>query len=205
MPFTVALTGGIGSGKTAVTDLFAARGAAVVDTDAIAHALTGPGAEGSRALAEAFGADCLTPEGALDRQRMRARAFNDPRAKTRLEQVLHPMIRAAALARVAAETTAPYVLLSVPLLTATGAYSQRADRVLVVDCPEALQVARVVQRSGLAEQEVRAIMATQATREARLAMADDVITNDGPREALAPRVDALDARYRALAHAKKSR
>jgi len=205
MPFTVALTGGIGSGKSAVADLFGARGAAIVDTDVIAHALTGPGAPGSRALAKAFGADCLGPDGALDRRMMRERAFGDPAAKARLEAILHPMIRAEALARAAAETAAPYVLLVVPLLAPDGAYAQQADRILVVDCPEALQVARVVQRSGLTEPEVRAIMATQASREARLAMADDLNTNDGPREALVPQVGALDARYRTLAHAKKPR
>lgn len=205
MPFTVALTGGIGSGKSAVADLFAARGAALVDTDVIAHALTGPGAPGSRALAEAFGADCLGTDGALDRRKMRERAFGDPAAKARLEAILHPLIRAEAQVRTAAATAAPYVLVVVPLLTAASSYAQQADRVLVVDCPEALQVARVVQRSGLTEAEVRAIMATQTTRAERLAMADDIITNDGPREALAPQVTSLDARYRTLAHAKKPR
>ncbi|MGH8617682.1 MAG: dephospho-CoA kinase [Burkholderiales bacterium] len=204
MPFTVALTGGIGSGKSAVADLFAARGAAVIDTDVIAHALTGPGAAGSRALADAFGADCLGADGALDRLKMRERAFGDPAAKARLEAILHPMIRAQALAQAAAATAA-YLLMVVPLLTATSAYAQQADRVLVVDCPEALQVARVVQRSGLTTAQVQAIMATQPTRAGRLAMADDVVTNDGPREALPPAVDALHARYLALAHAKKAR
>jgi dephospho-CoA kinase len=205
MPFTVVLTGGIGSGKSAVTDLFAARGAAVVDTDVIAHALTGPGAPGSRALADAFGADSLGADGALDRRKMRVRAFGDPAAKARLEAILHPMIRAEAQARTAAATESPYVLVVVPLLTAASAYAQQADRVLVVDCPEALQVTRVMQRSGLTEPEVRAIMATQTTRASRLAMADDVITNDGSRAALQPQVEALHAHFCALAHAKKLR
>jgi dephospho-CoA kinase len=206
MPFTVALTGGIGSGKSAVARAFAALGAPVVDTDEIAHALTGPGAAGSRAIAEAFGPAFLTPDGALDRKRMRDHVYTDRAAKILLERLLHPMIRAEARARVAAAgASAPYVLLVVPLLVETGAYENAADRVLVVDCPEDLQVARVMQRNAMAEPEVRAIMATQAAREARLAQADDVLVNDGPLDTLAPRVAALHARYQVLAHAKNPR
>jgi dephospho-CoA kinase len=206
MPFTVALTGGIGSGKSAVARAFAALGVPVVDTDEIAHTLTGPGAAGSRAIAEAFGPAFLTPDGALDRKRMRDHVYQDRAAKILLERLLHPMIRTEARARVAAAAmAAPYVLLVVPLLVETGAYENAADRVLVIDCPEDLQAARVMQRNGLAEGEVRAIMATQASREARLAQADDVIVNDGPLDALAPRVAALHARYLALAHAKNPR
>lgn len=201
--YVVGLTGGIGSGKSAAADAFAALGAAVVDTDAIAHELTGPDGAAMAALREAFGPAVATPEGALDRARMRALAFADPAARGRLEAILHPMIRdlSAQRCRVA---TSPYVILAVPLLVESGSYRERCDRIAVVDCPEALQVARVMARSGLGEAEVRAIMAAQASRAERLALADDVIVNDAGLDELRARVAGLDALYRAAAAEKSA-
>ena len=201
--YVVGLTGGIGSGKSAAAAAFAALGAAVVDTDAIAHELTGPDGAAMAVLREAFGPAVATPEGALDRARMRALAFADPAARGRLEATLHPMIRdlSAQRCRVA---TSPYVILAVPLLVESGSYRERCDRIAVVDCPEALQVARVMARSGLGEAEVRAIMAAQASRAERLAAADDVIVNDAGLDELRARVAGLDALYRAAAAEKSA-
>lgn len=198
MPLVVGLTGGIGSGKSAVAEAFAALGAPVVDTDAIAHELSAAGAPGQRAVAAAFGPAAVADDGSLDRGWLRAQAFSDPAFRIRLEALLHPLIRDEADRRVAA-WHAPYGLLVVPLLLERGGARSRVQRVLVVDCPEDTQVERVVARSGLSEPEVRAIMATQLTRAERIAQADDVIDNGGPREAIAPQVAALDRRYREIA------
>jgi dephospho-CoA kinase len=200
MPLVVALTGGIGSGKSSVAEAFAQRGVAVVDTDAIAHELTGPGHSATRAIAAAFGSEYLTAEGALDRARMRERVFGDDGARRQLEAILHPLIRAEALRRVAAAVS-PYVVLVVPLLVETGAWRDAARRVLVIDCPESLQVERVMKRSGLTADAVRAIMGAQVSRSERLARADDVLVNDGDLAALDTAVETLHRRYLALAHA----
>ncbi len=192
--FVVGLTGGIGSGKSTVADLFVAHGAALVDTDAIAHALTAPGGAAMPLLRAAFGDAVVRADGGLDRPAMRARAFADPATKARLEGLLHPLIRAEADRRCRA-ATAPYVILAVPLLVESGSYADRCDRVLVVDCAEATQVARVMARNGLREDEVRAIVAAQATRQARLAAADDVVDNDGPAAALPAQVERLHRAY----------
>lgn len=192
--YIVGLTGGIGSGKSTVAELFVARGAALVDTDAIAHELTAAGGAAMPALLAEFGADIATPAGALDRAAMRQRVFANPGARARLEAILHPLIRRLSAERCAA-AVATYVILAVPLLVESGSYHERCDRVLVVDCPESLQVARVVARSGLAAAEVQTIMAAQASRAARLAAADDVVVNDGDLATLAAAVDALHAKY----------
>jgi dephospho-CoA kinase len=202
MSFIVGLTGGIGSGKTTVADLFAERGAALVDTDAIAHELTGPQGAAMGTIAAAFGAAVLRPDGGLDRAAMRAVVFSDRAARTRLEAILHPLIRQQSEARCKAATNAPYVLLVVPLLVETGSYRQRADRVLVVDCDESVQISRVMARSGLAAEDVKAIMATQASRAERRAVADDVVLNEGGLEALMPQVESLHQRYLDLARVK---
>lgn len=202
MTFVVGLTGGIGSGKSAVAELFVQRGAALVDTDAIAHQLTGAHGAAIAPLREAFGDAFITADGALDRARMRARVFADPAARTRLEALLHPLIRTRAREEVAA-SVAPYVVLAVPLLIESGAWNTRCDRVLVVDCPVELQRERVRARSALPEDEIDRIIAAQASREARLAVADDVIDNAGERAALVPQVDVLHARYMALAEREK--
>ncbi len=204
VPFIVGLTGGIGSGKSAAADAFAQLGAAVVDTDAIAHELTAPGGAAIAAIGEAFGDGVIAADGRLDRAAMRGMVFADPEARHRLESILHPMIRAESdrRCREAAATGAPYVVLVVPLLVESGGYRRRADRIAVVDCREETQVARVMARSGLAADEVRRIMSVQASRADRLAAADDVIDNEADRASLAVQVGELDQRYRNLAGKK---
>jgi dephospho-CoA kinase len=194
----ICLTGGIGSGKSSVARLFEARGVAVIDADALAHELTAPGGAAIPAIRAAFGPEALDERGALDRERMRAAAFRDAGARQRLEAILHPMIRAESERRRAAATSA-YVILMIPLLVESGEARRRCDRVLVVDCPEAEQIRRVMQRSGLSRAEVAAIMAVQASRDARLAQADDVIDNGGDPGRLESQVEALHARYLATA------
>ncbi|MCB1963541.1 MAG: dephospho-CoA kinase, partial [Rhodocyclaceae bacterium] len=192
------LTGGIGSGKSAVSERFAANGAAVVDTDLIAHALTAADGAAMAPIRAAFGDAVVAADGALDRAAMRARVFAAPAERQRLEAILHPMIRAESLRQCAA-ATADYVVLVVPLLVESGAYRDRCARIAVVDCPEAVQRQRVQARSGLAPAQVDAIMAAQLPRSARLAAADDIIDNSQDLPHLYRQVDALHARYRALA------
>jgi dephospho-CoA kinase len=192
--YIVGLTGGIGSGKSAAAAVFAELGATVVDTDAIAHELTVPGGIAIAALREAFGADFITADGALDRSRMRDRVFTDPAAKLELEGILHPLIRTVTNARTLA-ATGPYVIQMIPLLVESGKYRERAKRVLVVDCTEDTQIARTVARSRLDADQVRAIMAAQVSREVRLAAADDVIDNQGDLAHLRRQVEALHTRY----------
>ena len=193
MTFVVGLTGGIGSGKSAAADEFARLGAAVVDTDAIAHELTASGGPALPEIARIFGKNFIR-DGKMDRQRMREHVFSDPGAKQALEGLLHPMIREESKRRIAA-AAGPYVIHVVPLLVESVDYRSRVDRVLVVDAPEDTQVARVRARSQLPEEQVRAIMRTQAPREARLAAADDVIDNGGPRDALRKQVADLHQKY----------
>jgi dephospho-CoA kinase len=192
--FSVGLTGGIGCGKTTVANLFADRGASVIDTDEIAHALTAPGGAAMPALLAEFGPNYATADGALDRARMRELVFSRPDARARLESILHPRIREATAAA-AAIATGPYVIFVVPLLIESGTWRDRVGRVLAIDCPEQLQVARVMARNGLSAPQVRAIMAAQVTRDQRLAAADDVIVNDDGIEALRPQVDRLHEFY----------
>jgi dephospho-CoA kinase len=196
----IGLTGGIGSGKSAVADDFAALGIDVTDTDRLAHALTAPGQPGLRAILDAFGNTLLRVDGTLDRRKLRERVFADGHARARLEAILHPLIRAAA-AREVAGWHGPYGILVVPLLLERGGLADVVQRVLVVDCPEEEQVRRVMARNGLTEAEVRAIMATQLPRAARIAHADDILDNSGAPEGLAPKVAELDRHYRALATA----
>jgi dephospho-CoA kinase len=195
--FSVGLTGGIGCGKSTVADLFAALGATIVDTDVIAHALTAPQGAAMPAIVAEFGPDFAQPDGALDRARMRTLVFSDATARARLEAILHPRIRAATEAAGKAATGA-YVIYVVPLLIESGSWRERVTRVLAIDCSEDTQVARVMQRSHLSADEVRAIMATQVTRARRLAEADDVVDNDAGLEALRTQVQALHERYLAL-------
>lgn len=192
----IALTGGIASGKTAVSDRFAARGAIVVDTDRIARNVVRPGSRGLSLLIEVFGASIVDAEGQLDRAALRALIFSDDAARQRVNAVLHPLIEAEARAAVDA-AEGPYVILVVPLLVETGLFGD-ADRVLVVDVPVALQVERLQARDGVDEAQARATLAAQASREQRLSMADDVIDNTGSLKALDAQVDALDRRYRTL-------
>jgi dephospho-CoA kinase len=191
--FVVGLTGGIGSGKSAAADEFARLGATLVDTDAIAHQLTESGGAALPAIEKLFGAE-FVHGGRMDRQRMRERVFSDPAAKKTLEGLLHPMIREESQ-RLIAAAAGPYVIHVVPLLVESADYRRRVDRVLVVDAPEETQVERVRARSRLSAEEVRAIIRTQASREARLAAADDVIDNAGPRDALLKQVAAFHQKY----------
>ena len=192
--YVVGLTGGIGSGKSTVADLFVDQGVALVDTDAIAHELTGAGGAAMSAIITTFGPAMATADGALDRAAMRQQDFADPAARRRLEEILHPMIRGISAERcLLAET--PYVLLAVPLLVESGSYRQRCDRILVVDCPEDIQIQRVMVRNALKKEAVQAIMATQASRAERLAVADDVVLNDAGLTNLYTQVNALHLKY----------
>ena len=204
MPYVVGLTGGIGSGKSAVASAFASLGVEIVDADVLAHQLSAPGQPGYAAIRGQFPDIALLPDGEIDRAQLRSRVFADPAARVRLEAALHPLIAAAARREMQAWRGA-YGIAVVPLLLERGRLSSSVDRVLVVDCPEDAQVARVVARSGMSAAEVRAIMATQTSRQARLAAADDVVDNAGPPDAIPPQVAELDRRYRALAAAAPAR
>ena len=195
--FKVGLTGGIGSGKSTVADLFAGQGVPVIDTDVIARTLTAPGGMALDAVRAAFGDQVMQADGSLDRAALRRRVFSDADARHQLEAILHPLIRLAVEQQLAT-LAAPYVLIVIPLLVETGTYQAVLDRVLVVDCPEDQQIARVMARSGLTLDEVKAILAAQAARAARLAIADDVISNTASPEALRTQVAALHRRYLAF-------
>jgi len=196
----VGLTGGIGSGKSAAADEFAALGASVVDTDAIARELTDKGGAALAHIERRFGAAFLDASGAMNRKKMRDHVFADPAAKQALENLLHPLIRDESARRIAA-ASGPYVVHVVPLLLESPGYRDRVDRVLVVDAPEQAQLARVRARSGLSADEVRAIMRTQVSRAERLAGADDVIDNSGSLDALRKQVGALHQKYLQFARA----
>jgi dephospho-CoA kinase len=193
----VGVTGGIGSGKSTVARLFAEYGASIVDTDDIAHRLTAPGGAALPAIVEQFGPQILAADGALDRAAMRQRVFADTGARRALEAILHPLIGHHADIE-CTRAAAPYVLLLVPLLVETGTFLAKVSRVLVVDCDESTQIDRVVRRNGLSEAEVRAIMATQASRAERLAVADDVVRNEGDLATVREAVRALHDKYLTL-------
>lgn len=195
--FAVGLTGGIGSGKSTVADLFAELGAAVVDTDAIAHQLTAPGGAALGEIHAQFGDAVMQADGSLDRAALRRRIFADTAARHDLEAILHPRIRQQVEQALATLAT-PYALIVIPLLVETGGYREMLNRVLVVDCPEDMRIARVMLRSGLTRDEVSAILAAQAGRAERLAVADDVIVNTDSLEALRTQVAALHRRYLAF-------
>lgn len=196
--FSIGLTGGIGSGKTTVANLFGDLGASLVDTDVIAHQLTAPGGLAISDIRHQFGDAFIDAQGAMDRVRMRAHVFAQPAARQQLEAILHPLIRSET-ARAGEEATGDYVIYVVPLLVESGTWQRRASRILVVDCDGETQIARVMQRSGLQRHEVEAIMAAQASRQARLAIADDVVENNGDTADLLPKVQALHAHYLQLA------
>lgn len=193
----VGLTGGIASGKSTVAELFAGLGATVIDTDRIARAIVAPGRPALAALVRALGTGILGTGGVLDRPGLRRRIFSDPAARRTVEAILHPAILAE-LEQQSRLAGGPYQVLVIPLLT-EGRHANRVDRVLVVDCPPELQVERLTRRDGETPASAQAMLAAQATREERLAIADDVIQNDGDRSALAAQVAELDRRYRKLA------
>lgn len=191
MPLRIGLTGGIGSGKSTVAAMLVACGAVLVDTDAIAHALTAPAGAALPALAREFGPDIIGADGAMDRVRMRAQAFGDASARRRLESILHPMIGDEAQRQAGLAGSRP-VVFDVPLLSASSPWRQRVERLLVVDCTEDTQLQRVMRRSGWSAQQVQSVMSQQTSRGARRAIADAVIFNDG----VAP--DALQAQVQTL-------
>jgi dephospho-CoA kinase len=197
----VGLTGGIGCGKSTVTERFAELGVSIIDTDQIAHQLTSAGQPALAAIANQFGTDFLLPDGNLNRPLMRHTIFASPEAKKALEAILHPLIRAEVRRRIALAQS-PYVIVAVPLLLESGAYREIVQRVLVVDCSEAQQVERVMARNGLDEAEVRAIMAHQLSRQERLRQADDIIDNYRNHASLEPQVEQLHQRYLTLANAQ---
>ena len=196
----IGLTGGIGSGKTRVSELFAELGVPIIDTDLISRDLTARGGAALPAIRETWGEAVMQADGELDRVALRRKVFGDEAARRRLEDILHPLIRQAVIEALAT-IAAPYVLVVVPLLVETGQYQELLDRVLVVDCPEALQVERTMARSGLSAEEVSAILAAQVDRATRLAAADDVIVNDAGIDTLREQVAHLDLTYRGLARA----
>ena len=202
-PYTIGLTGGIGSGKSAVAALFAKQGIAVIDTDEIAHELTRPGGAAIEPIRAAFGAGAIGSDGALDRAKMRKLVFGNLAEKKKLEAILHPLIREESLRR-GERADSAYAILVVPLLAEGGIDRSRYQRVLVVDCTEAQQIERAMRRSGLSEGEVRDILAAQATREQRLSLADDVIDNRGAPEALERQVSRLNEKYLTLAGNSKT-
>ena len=177
-PLSIGLTGGIGSGKSTVASMLMSHGADLIDTDAIARSLTLAGGAAIDAIRSAFGAQFIAADGGLDRARMRAAAFADAAMRQHLEAILHPRIGAEVESRVAA-SSASILLLDIPLLVESGRWRSRVDRVWLVDCSEAVQIERVVTRSGWTVESVRAVVAQQASRVARRAAADAVVHNDG--------------------------
>ena len=204
-PFCVGLTGGIGSGKSTVAALFAEQGAEIVDTDLLARELVEPGQPALAEIVAQIGAEVLTADGRLDRAALRRRMVGEPETRRRLEAILHPRIRALAGARVHS-ATGPYVILVIPLLAESQAqstppaYADLLDRVLVVDCSPERQLQRVLRRDGMNVEQAQAMLGVQASRAARLAIADDILNNEtnGDEKGLALQVTALDRHYKAL-------
>lgn len=192
----VGLTGGIASGKSTVARLLAGHGAAIIDTDVVAREVVAPGTPALAEIAEEFGAGMLRPDGTLDRAAMRRVVFADPERRCRLEAILHPRIRARSL-ELAAERPGPYQVFVVPLLVETD-FAALVDRVLVVDCAPETQMNRLVQRDGISPEEALRMIGSQATRDERLAVADDVVRNDGDLAALEEAVRQLHSQYLAL-------
>ena len=203
-PLTIALTGGIGSGKSTLARMLAELGAGLIDLDAIARELTAAGGAAIGAIRAEFGQEALDPSGALDRARLRARVFAEPQSRARLEALLHPMIwQRARQTADALWPGVPYLLFEVALLTEASARAQRFDRIVVIDCPVELQVARALQRGLLDPTEVAAIVAAQPSRGARLALADDVVFNGASLAALQERAHRLHALYCGIASSRR--
>lgn len=196
----IGLTGGIASGKSLVSNLFARLGVPVVDTDKIAHTLTQAGGLAIPAIMAEFGSDCIDTQGTLNRPCMRERIFNDITAKTRLEAILHPLIFQSVVQQLAQPSTAAYQILVVPLLFETKHYLPLIDRVLVVDCSEAQQIQRGILRDQLDEGMMNNIISQQASQTERLTIADDLIDNHGDINALRAQVLSLHQRYQQLRH-----
>lgn len=193
----IALTGGVASGKSTVARLFQALGAKLIDTDQIAREVVAPGTPALAQLAHRFGPGILQADGTLDRSRLRDIVFADPAARADLEAITHPAIRERVTA-LCASVGGPYQIVAVPLLVETNT-QRNYDRVLVVDCDPGLQLSRLMQREGMGRDEAQRILAAQASREARLAAADDVLLNETDIATLAPQVESLHRRYLQLA------
>jgi dephospho-CoA kinase len=193
----VGLTGGIASGKTAVADMFASLGIPVIDTDLIAREIVSPGSPALQEIAAVFGTDMLQADGSLNRPRLREIVFAEPARRKQLEAITHPRIGAAMEAQ-CAQAGGPYQVVVVPLLIESG-LDRRVDRILVVDCPEELQLSRLMTRDGESAAGAKQLLTAQLSRAERLARADDVLDNSGSLAATRQRVTGLDARYRALA------
>jgi len=197
--YLAGLTGGIGSGKSTVADMFESLGVRIIDTDLISHRLTRTDGEAIPEILNAFGTRFITPQGALDRGKMRELVFENPAEKQRLENILHPLIFAQTKQQATSATNAPYSLVVVPLLFESGRYADWLHRVITVDCPEEQQIIRTMQRGKLDEADVRAIMAQQLGREARLTLADEIILNNGSLDDLQKQVVGIHRRLSALA------
>ncbi|PXX43981.1 dephospho-CoA kinase [Undibacterium pigrum] len=200
--FSLGLTGGIGSGKTTIANMFAELGAALIDTDLIAHELTMPGGLAIPAIREQFGSEFIAADGAMDRAAIRQLVFGSLEQKHKLEAILHPLIRSET-ERLAAEARGDYRIFVVPLLVESGNWKQRVDRILVVDCNEETQIRRVMSRNQLSRAQVEAIMRNQARRQDRLNAADDVIVNDGDLKNIREEVLRLHQQYLQLADISK--
>lgn len=201
-PMLVVLTGGVASGKTTVSDRLAHSGAPVIDTDVIAREVVSPGSPGLDRIVETFGADILDESGSLDRRSLREQVFARPRQRRRLERILHPLIEKEARRQIARFQSADYVVLVVPLLVESGLFED-ADRVVVVDVPESLQIRRLLARDGVEREKAEAMLAAQASRAERLAVADEVIENTGTLEGLGQASDALHKRLVALSRRRR--
>ncbi len=200
MSYLVGLTGGIGSGKSTVANLFAAQGVRIVDTDLIAHQLTQAGGAALTAIRDKFGGAFIDSHGALDRSKMRNLIFENPAEKAILESILHPLILAQAKLQAAAPPAdAPYTIIVVPLLFESGHYADWLHHIVTVDCPEESQIVRAMQRSKMDESAVRAIMAQQLGRAERIRLADEVIRNDGSLDDLKKQVVGMHRRLSVLA------
>jgi dephospho-CoA kinase len=197
MVYTVVLTGGIASGKTAVSDRFAERGVPVIDTDRIAREVVEPGQPALARVVQTFGEECLDTEGRLDRKRMRERVFSDPEQRKELEAILHPAIADEVTRRIA-DLNSGYCILVIPLFARSRAYDW-VDRVLVVDVDEETQISRVMARDSISQDQALAVLGAQSTRAERLALADDVIVNNGTLNDLASQVEQLHRKYQRLA------
>jgi dephospho-CoA kinase len=189
----VGLTGGIGSGKSTVSDIFASLGVPIIDSDLIAREVVEPGEQGLNQIVERFGSDTLNSDGTLNRQHLRNLVFDDKKARKDLEQILHPLIRKRSNEYLS-KLNSPYSILSIPLLIEAGLTST-VDRVLVVDCPEQIQIERICKRDGITPDKAKAILDAQCSRNQRLEAADDIIDNNQPMEDLRRRVESLHESY----------
>jgi len=195
---TIGLTGGIGSGKSAVADMFSRLGVPVIDADVIAHQLVEPGTEALSEVAAVFGGDILAPDGSLARKRLAKIVFDDPEKRQRLEAILHPRVRDQIRAFKEANRDQQYIIVVIPLLLESG-QRDLVDRVLVVNADEPVRIARVQQRDGRSVAQIRAIIKTQADDAQRRSAADDTLDNNGSIEALQAAVQRLHEQYTALA------